>query len=434
MGIAGQNTFNVINCVNQVVNFVKNKKSKRELVDSGLCDNIILKLHHTYTFYFFTALYLVVFQQWYHKDMMTCSNKFNADLAIRPDYMNICYTYMFQPLEDGSRNYLFWYRYLQFVLLAIAGTYYWIHKVVKYTDDQCAKRVISEIQPIAGNGNIRQETDLDKVVYNRVPEYLNRTMGYNAAVYWKNLGLTFLALLIDLFTFYVFDYCLKGRFLHYLPEIIPFQRDTKGFTDYMSKTFPPFVECEINELYKLTSKRVETFGCHLPMMELYEKIFVFYWVWLMFLIAACCGYIIYMVFYFHPYFRFLLGRSYSTPSCGLDEDGRKIYDGLIRDYMNSLNVSDCYTLRRLKSHMSEVRYFNVILRMANRRRSLEESDSDYEKTKIGYGSNGDSEDDSTRRRNNMPKNMNHGMGMEGQNGNVPWMFDARRGHGPIRRS
>ena len=430
--IGGQQSVAVMKCVGDVLGFVK--KTKKALTENGLCDNFILKLHHTYSFYVYISLYLVVLQQWYNRDMMICSNKYNADLPIREDLMNICYTYMYLPEPNNSRRYLFWYRYLQFVLLGIAGLYYWIHKLVKYTEDQHTKRLITEIQPMDGKCNPRQDNELDKIVNNRVPEYLSRTMRCNQSIYWKNLGLTVLALVIDIFVMCVFDYILNGRFFQYLYQIIPFERDTVNFTDFMSRTFPPFVECEINKLHKLTSERSDIMGCHLPQMELYEKIFVFYWLWLAFLIVACIFHIVYLLAFLIPVIRrsrFLNG-GYSTPACGFDDDGGKLYDDQIKKFIGRLSYSDGYVLKRLKGHISEMRYFVVLLKMVELK-NKEEGDTDSTgSTSVGSSSYSIEDEDETRRRGNMPKGADKGMGMEGPNGAAcGWMLDARQGRGPI---
>ena len=66
------------------------------------------------------------------------------------------------------------------------------------------------------------------------------------SLYWKNVTGASLALFVDFMAFYVLDYCLQGRFWSYGWKVLPFKRDTKYFTDYMSETFPPFVTCEVS--------------------------------------------------------------------------------------------------------------------------------------------------------------------------------------------
>ena len=62
--IGGQQSVAVMKCVGEVLGFAK--KTKKALAESGLCDNFILKLHHTYSFYVYISLYLVVLQ---HDDL-----------------------------------------------------------------------------------------------------------------------------------------------------------------------------------------------------------------------------------------------------------------------------------------------------------------------------------------------------------------------------
>ena len=426
MPIGGQQTMAVLDYASKIVNFAK--KSQKKLAEAGLCDNFVLKLHHTYSFYVYIALYLVVLQQWYQKDDLICSNKYNAEAPIRPELMNICYTYIHQVEPDNNRRYLFWYRYLQFLLMGVAGLYYWIHKVVKYTEDQCTKRLVTEIQPLAGNGNPKQDNDMDKVVYAKVPEYVSRTMGNNQSIYWKNLGLTVLALVIDFFVMGAFHYILNGRFFQYPFQVIPFDRDTVNFSDYMSKTFPPFVECEISAVHKLIAERKDTFGCHLTHMELYEKIFFFYWFWQAFLIVACIVYICYLLAFLIPTvrrWRFWNG-GYSTPASGFNDAGEKVYDDQIKEFVSSLSYSDGYVLKRLKGHMSEMRYFTVLLHLVGQLKKKEKCDSDFAgNANVGSSSHRIEEED-TRRKVHNPKGVDNGMGKEGLEGRkgapIGWMI------------
>ena len=80
----------------------------------------------------------------------------------------------------------------------------------------------------------------------QVPAYLHNSKGSHMSLYWKNVTGASLALFVDFMAFYVLDYCLQGRFWSYGWKVLPFKRDTKYFTDYMSETFPPFVTCEVS--------------------------------------------------------------------------------------------------------------------------------------------------------------------------------------------
>ena len=71
--------------------------------------------------------------------------------------------------------------------------------------------------------------------------------------------------------------CLQGSFLSLVPHSMPFTRDPANFTDPLSRTFPPFVHCEIALSNVLVNRNTHRFGCHLHFMEYYEKIFVFVW-------------------------------------------------------------------------------------------------------------------------------------------------------------
>ena len=359
MSIGGQNVVNLLQSVNQVVGFAK--KPKKNPVN-GFCDNFILKLHHTYAYYFFISLHLLITLRWWSSDALICSNKFNGDAQIHPDLMNICYTYLYLPEAGDGRRYLFWYRYINFILLAVAGLYYWIHKVSKCIEDPATKNLLTEIQPISGT-NIKPDENLDEVTSKNVPKYLTRTMGFNQSIYLKNLALTVLCLAINLLVFFGLDYSLSGRYLTYVFKIFPFERDMEQFSDYMSRTFPPFGECQIKSIHKLVSERTEVYGCHMTHMELFEKVFAVYWLMLVFLMAASVVYIFYLVSFNFPRFRTFYNETYSTPASGFDDDGEKMYHSQIKKFTDSLNVSDSYVLCRLRAEMTEMRFFIVLLKM-----------------------------------------------------------------------
>ena len=433
MPIAGQQTQNIINQINLVRKFVQ--KKRKQAVPSGFVDNRVLKLHYKYTFYFFVAMYMAIWHSWFQKDVMTCVNKFNADAQIRQDFLNICFTYIYMPLADGSRRYLFFYRYIHFVIVFIAGMYYLIHKFVKHNDDLRSKKLLNEIEPMNAKTT---ETDLDNKVYSRVPDYIKRNLGMNDSLYYKNLVGCFLALTVDCVTFRLLDWTLHDRFLEYGYMTLPFVRDPETYMDYMSQTFPPFAECTVGQVNEIINKREDTYGCHLTVMELYEKVFYFIWCWLCLLIVIDIIYILHLVFFLFPWYRFKIQKSYKVPEFAEEDADR--YNLKINTALSKFSIGDTFLLYRLQKVLTHTRYYVVLCKVAlslDADNELHGVDTKARRTEI------DQDDDDDHIQAFTPQNTQKrgppfppGMGgpqMGGQGGIPGWKFNALRGEGPIRR-
>lgn len=357
MPIAGMQVQNITNHINLVRKFVA--KKRKQMVPSGFVDNRVLKLHYKYMFYVLIFIYLSIWQSWYQKDVMTCVNKFNADSQIRQDFLNICFTFVYIPLADGTRRYLFFYRYLHFVIIFLGGLYYLIHKYIKHFDDLRSKRLLNEIEPSSPKAT---ENDIDNKIYHKVPQYILNTKGTNDGLYWKNLGACILALMLDLVSFRVLDFCLHDRFLEYGYLTLPFNRDPQYYTDYMSQTFPPFAECTISPMHELIAKREDVFGCHLTVMELYEKLFFALWVWLAVLVIITTIYILHLFCFLFPYYRMKIQRSYKVPEFA--EADAEEYMRKIDTSLKSFSIGDTFLLWRLQKTLTQSRYFVVLCKVA----------------------------------------------------------------------
>lgn len=115
---------------------------------------------------------------------------------------------------------------------------------------------------------------------------INWNGGYSRFFY-NYLFSIILCLCLDVFIFLFINFCLQGKFWNYGFATFPYVKRVINFDDPMSKTFPPFVKCVMfQNSFLIMSGRVEEFGCHFTLMELYEKIFLFLWFWLIFLFSA----------------------------------------------------------------------------------------------------------------------------------------------------
>ena len=76
----------------------------------------------------------------------------------------------------------------------------------------------------------------------------------------------------------------------------------------MSQMFYPFAECEANHLIQFG--RGDKYKCYLPLMEYYEKLFLFLWVWVSVLFCLTLAYTVYTLTFLIPLVKLMIyGKS-----------------------------------------------------------------------------------------------------------------------------
>ncbi|CAL4116511.1 unnamed protein product [Meganyctiphanes norvegica] len=205
-------------------------------------------------------------------------------------------------------------------------------------------------------GNEKSESSRAEKILNlaKAADYITRKS--HVALFWKYMGVHFIALGIDLCVLGYLDFLLQGRFLTYGLHAYVW-RDPQTFTDYISKTFPPFASCELNEENMLVAKRTEKLGCHLTLMELYEKVFVFLWFWLILLTFFTIVYIVgYFITFFTPCIRkhifYVKHPDYS--------DQRKM-DLQLKEVYYQCDYGDFFLLHQIRKLLSNIQMFELLL-------------------------------------------------------------------------
>ena len=116
----------------------------------------------------------------------------------------------------------------------------------------------------------------------------------------------------------------------------------------------------MSPIHQLLAKRTEELGCHLTVMELYEKVFMALWIWIVFLMVITAGYLVYLAMFWLPYFRTnYVHRRYKTPPFAQDGAKEKIASTL-REY----DVGDTFVLARLRGYLSNARFYVVLVKLA----------------------------------------------------------------------
>ena len=285
--------------------------------------------------------------------MITCVSHFNAETQVRLDYINICLSYPYVE-DEGSRRYILFYRWISWCLLVLSWIYYIPRKLSKSFDNARCKKLLEDLAT-----NSHRYDQVEEQLVERAARYLIFNLKTHNGLYWKFLGVNVVALVVDLFAIQYLDFILQGRFLPYGYKSYPFERDPRTFSDYMSQTFPPFASCELTNVNQLVNKRTEKFGCHLTIMELYEKLFLGLWVWLILLIFITCCYIIFLLCMWLPCMRTYLLRT-AKPAHGSD----KVH-AIIQKVAQNCKIGDIYLLYRIKGHLSHVRFYELMMRMSD---------------------------------------------------------------------
>ncbi|KAG7156133.1 innexin inx2-like [Homarus americanus] len=338
------------NLVSTVINAVKSKANQ---VCAASCDGLVLRMHYRWTFCLLLGGFFTTWYSWYHRDVISCVSHFNAETQVRLDYINICLSYPYVE-DEGGRRYLLFYRWISWSFLILAAVYYIPRKISKNFDNKKCKTLLEEL---SAHSHRYDQTEAQLV--EKASRYLFFNLRTHDGLYWKYLTVNIVALLVDVFAMNYFDFVLQGRFIQYGFKSYPFTRDPETFSDYMSQTFPPFASCELSPENQLVNRRTEKFGCHLTIMELYEKIFLVLWLWLIVLCFFTCCYIIFLLLLWLPLIRVCLLRT-SRPLHGPDKVW-KVSQGVV----DNCKIGDIYLLYRLKQHLSHARFYELMVRLCD---------------------------------------------------------------------
>lgn len=314
------------------------------------CDGMILKLHYQWTVFLFLAGFSTVWYSWYYKDTITCRSLYNSNLLIKQQhnvYVEICLSYPY--IEETTttttkRRYILFYKWTHWIFLVMAGIYYIPHKISKNCENPKVKKLIEDLFL-----NYKKEEEL----LEKVKQYFDYSLNTHNSLYYNFLLCNIVALNINIVSFFFLDFILQGCFMYYGWEAYPYRRDPVHFMDYMSKTFPPFVKCQLTPVNKLTSKRIENIACHLTMMELYEKLFLVIWVWLIILLLITIIYIIFfLIIFFVPSFSIQILKM-SKPYNFAEYEVR-----YLRKYCK---VGDIYLFYCLKQCLSQKQFYELLV-------------------------------------------------------------------------
>lgn len=346
-------TFDVVrNIQSFVFNAFNNSRPK---ICTAPSDSRVLRMHYQWTAWLMLTGFASAFYAWFYKDIITCVSHFNAEVQVRLDYLNICLSYPFVIEEDGTKQHLLFYRWIHWVFLLLAIAFFIPRKLSKKGENPKVKKLFEDL---AGMNN-RLDANESQIVANssRFIVVHNRS---NNGLYYRYVAWHFVALLIDILAFVFLDMLLLNRFALLVPKSFPFKRDGEFFKDYISKTFPPFVKCDVGPWQQLVNERTERFGCHLLAMELYEKLFIVVWLWLIILMVITSLYISYMLLFFYPRARNLFLR-FSKPF-----SAESSVSETIEKVSQCSQIGDWFLLYKIRQHFSPLSYYRLMKTLSDK--------------------------------------------------------------------
>jgi len=184
-------------------------------------------------------------------------------------------------------------------------------------------------------------------------------------LFHRYLSLNIIAFVLNVSSMRFLDFFLQGRFMTYgLTDF--YNRDPQFFTDLMSRIFPPFVTCSITPYMQLMNERTEEFGCHLTLMELYEKIFFALWWWMIVVMVANVVYVLFLVsFWIFPCVQTLVLKG-SKPDTQRNQEEEFHYSDTIRMLLKKSGVGNMYMLYRLRQFLDDATYLQLVVKLLKR--------------------------------------------------------------------
>ena len=249
---------------------------------------------------------------------------------------------------EGEREYLIFYRWVHWVILILAGLFYSVRKLSKLFENVKIKKLFEVVaQHIS-------KYDFSGDAVELAGLYLTFNARTNDALFFKYLACNIYALLTDICTFFILDFCLNNRFLNLGYDTYPFTKDIVQFSDPLSQAFSPLVDCELTPGVAITYERAEKFGCHLTMMEYYKKYFVALWCYLIISTTLTACYILYLILFLFPFTRRLVLNPepfITAKECDIE----RANEGL-----DSMKVGDIFLLYRLEYLIPHINYYKLL--------------------------------------------------------------------------
>ncbi|XP_071517616.1 innexin inx2-like [Panulirus ornatus] len=298
---------------------------------------------------------------WFLRESIYCVYNFNAKETVSFEIKNICLSYPYvceipetttYEESDCPRRYILFYRWIHFTFLLTACAYYIPRMFSKKAENPRLKKLIVDLA--------KEEQRYDGSTWEQDTEtmlnYMHGHISTHTMLYFWLVLCHVVALVIDVAVIFFFDFMLQGNFLRLVYLAYPFQRHPQNFTDKLSRTFPPFVHCKLDGSVLVNNAREDNIGCHLTLMELYEKVFIFLWIWLALITVCTAVSVLFLLLVTLPPFNRLFLCMHSS-SKGIRNVKNKV--------LKLCGYADLYVLYLFKRHRSETQFIMFLTRFVH---------------------------------------------------------------------
>ncbi|KAL7639205.1 UNVERIFIED_CONTAM: hypothetical protein RMT77_010739 [Armadillidium vulgare] len=240
-------------------------------------DSVILKAHHSFTSYLMLTVFVLVTSHWFIEEPIICIDRSDRSQNVPENLLDICASYPFveYPFNNDKnkmvRRYALHYRWVHIACLILSFVFKGIIIFQKIFFFRKHRNMLEELC----KAKLHDRFWIAK-------RYFSNHIGCHRKMYFNFLVVHFFALLINILVFTGLNITFQNQYWD-LPKNLFITRNPTSFHDPYSLIFPPFVQCEIKPIHHINVLREKDFGCHLPLMEIYEKIFMIFWFWQIFL-------------------------------------------------------------------------------------------------------------------------------------------------------
>ncbi|XP_042863065.1 innexin inx2-like [Penaeus japonicus] len=303
----------------------------------------------------FLLAYNIVQGNWFLRETIHCVEAFNGETLVSPQKKNIClsYPYTCKPPEstkfgerECQRRYQLFYRWIHFSFLILSAVYYTPRLLAKGKDHQLQKLLtdLSTREEKYDKPSLEEGTRLALL-------YFKNHSFVHTSLYARLVLSHAYALVIDMATVFFFDFMLHNGFYGLVYTTYPWNRNPSNFNDSMSQHFPPYAFCTIDKYNLINNARIENYGCHLMLMELYEKVFIVIWFLLAALIVVTVISVFFLLFLWLPPFNRLFLRTCITSTH---------IQHVKREVLKITGVGDLFALSLMKRHMNERQFLKFL--------------------------------------------------------------------------
>lgn len=280
------------------INNVNNYKNKYLTSNS-----VLLNFYYKYGTSLCFIISICIIYNMFTKDIIFCSDgNGNFDSQIRFALINFCLSY---PQLANTGQFALFYKWVPWIMFLLSILMYTPRIAVVYSSCDYTANCLMKLNDDYDDDNDKKE--------NLLEQFINTRKNKCKRLYLGCLFSHIYTLILNIFIFFLLDFLLQGRFLSYIPNTYPFERDALHFSDEISQRFYPFVDCTIKENF-ISLGRSEKLICHLTLMEYYEKIFFIIWLYLIVSSFFISVYIIVLFFlWFDNYkyfFNYLIIKKY----------------------------------------------------------------------------------------------------------------------------